>query len=85
MQETSKTTNPKVLMGKVISTKMNKTVVVLVERFVKHPKYGKIIKRCSKMHVHDDKQVCEMGNMVKIQETRPISKTKSWKLLEVIS
>lgn len=73
------------LVGRVISDKMNKTVVVLVERTVKHPKYGKIMRRNTKLHVHDESEVGKVGSTVKIQESRPISKTKSWKLVEVIS
>lgn len=78
-------TNPRTLIGKVISDKMQKTIVVLVERTVKHPKYGKILKRNTKLHAHDENQVCQIGNVVKIRETRPLSKTKSWELVEVIS
>ena len=77
--------NARTMVGKVISDKMNKTIVVLVERTVKHQKYGKIMKRRSKLHVHDENQVCKMGNTVKIRESRPISKMKSWVLVEVIS
>lgn len=73
------------MVGKVVSDKMQKTIVVLVERSVKHPKYGKIIKRRSKLHAHDENQQCKIGNTVKIQESRPISKTKSWVLVEIIS
>lgn len=79
------TSKPRIVTGKVISAKMNKTIVVLVERVVKHPKYGKYIRLCSKMHAHDENQSCTVGNMVKIQETKPISKTKSWKLLEILA
>lgn len=78
-------TNPRTLIGKVISDKMQKTIVVLVERTVKHPKYGKILKRNTKLHAHDENQVCQIGNVVKIRETRPLSKTKSWELVEVVS
>ncbi|KTD23286.1 30S ribosomal protein S17 [Legionella londiniensis] len=80
-----KETNARTIIGKVVSDKMNKTIVVLVERAVKHPKYGKIMKRRTKLHAHDENEVCKIGNIVKIQETRPISKTKAWKLIEVIS
>lgn len=72
-------------VGKVVSNKMQKTIVVLVERLVKHPKYGKMIKRTTKLHVHDETQQCEIGNTVRIKESRPLSKTKSWVLVEVIS
>lgn len=73
------------MIGKVVSDKMQKTIVVVVERTVKHPKYGKIMRRRTKLHAHDENQVCKIGNMVKIQESRPISKMKSWVLVEVIS
>lgn len=78
-------TNGRTVIGKVVSDKMEKTIVVLVERMVKHPKYGKMIKRNTKLHAHDEEQVCQIGNVVKIRESRPISKTKNWTLVEVIS
>ena len=77
--------NARVAVGKVVSDKMQKTIVVLIERTVRHPKYGKILKRRTKLHAHDENQVCKIGNTVKIRETRPLSKTKSWVLVEVIS
>ncbi len=77
--------NAKTMVGKVVSDKMDKTIVVLVERSVKHPKYGKILKRRAKFHVHDEEQKSIIGNIVKIRESRPLSKTKSWVLVEVIS
>ncbi|NDC32047.1 MAG: 30S ribosomal protein S17 [Bacteroidetes bacterium] len=70
--------------GKVVSDKMDKTIVVLVERSVRHPKYEKIIKRRTKLHAHDENSSAKMGQMVKIQECRPISKTKTWKLVEIL-
>ncbi|MBA2657735.1 MAG: 30S ribosomal protein S17 [Tatlockia sp.] len=73
------------IVGKVVSDKMQKTIVVLVERTVKHPKYGKIMKRRTKLHAHDENQVSKIGNTVKIRESRPLSKMKSWVLVEVIS
>lgn len=79
-----KTTNPKVLVGKVTSDKMDKTIVVTVERMVKHPKYGKIMRKHTKLHVHDENQVGKVGNKVKIREARPYSKTKNWELVEVV-
>lgn len=78
-------TNARTLVGKVVSDKMQKTIVVVIERTVKHPKYGKIMKRRTKLHAHDENQICKMGNIVKIRESRPISKLKSWVLVEVIS
>ena len=70
--------------GTVVSTKMNKTIVVDVERRKAHPLYGKIIKRSKKYYVHDEREEAQPGDFVRIQETRPISKTKSWRLVEVV-
>ena len=70
--------------GKVVSNKMDKTVSVSVERKVKHPLYGKYIRRSTKLHVHDEKNECNEGDQVTITECRPISKTKSWKLVEIV-
>ena len=81
---TNTESNARTLVGKVISDKMQKTIVVLVERTVKHPKYGNIMRRRTKLHAHDENQVCKIGNTVKIRESRPISKMKSWVLEEVI-
>lgn len=72
------------LQGKVVSDKMNKTAVVLLERRVKHPLYGKYIRRSTKLHVHDENNECAVGDEVAIRECRPMSKTKSWQLVEVI-
>ncbi|MBI2784931.1 MAG: 30S ribosomal protein S17 [Legionella longbeachae] len=77
--------NARTMVGKVVSDKMDKTIVVMIERSVKHPKYGKILKRRTKLHAHDENQICKIGNIVKIRESRPLSKTKSWVLVEVIS
>lgn len=77
--------NSRTMVGKVVSDKMQKTIVVLVERTVKHPKYGKIMRRRTKLHAHDENQVCKIGNVVKIRESRPLSKMKTWVLVEVIS
>ncbi|MDP4650200.1 MAG: 30S ribosomal protein S17 [Haliea sp.] len=70
--------------GKVVSNKMDKTITVLIERRVKHPVYGKYITRSSKIHAHDENNVCSIGDTVKVTESRPISKSKTWKLLEVV-
>lgn len=77
--------NARMLVGKVVSDKMDKTIVVMIERLVKHPKYGKMMKRRTKLHAHDENQISQIGNTVKIRESRPLSKTKSWVLVEVIS
>ena len=71
--------------GKVLSNKMDKTATVLIERKVKHPLYGKYIKRSTKLHVHDENNECGIGDTVTITECRPMSKTKSWSLVEVVS
>lgn len=77
-------TKARTLSGRVVSDKMDKTVTVLIERRVKHPVYGKIINRSSKIKAHDEQNQCRMGDVVTIAETRPISKSKSWKLVEVV-
>ena len=69
--------------GKVVSDKMDKTITVLVERRVRHPIYGKYITRSSKLHAHDEKNECKIGDVVTVYETRPLSRTKTWALLRV--
>lgn len=71
-------------IGVVTSDKMNKSIVVSVERKVKHPKYGKFIKNTTKFVAHDEKDECNIGDTVKIMETRPLSKSKCWRLVEII-
>lgn len=71
-------------IGVVTSDKMNKSIVVSVERRVKHPKYGKFVKKTNKFIAHDEKDECGIGDTVKIMETRPLSKQKNWRLVEVI-
>ncbi|MBT1451657.1 30S ribosomal protein S17 [Glaciecola sp. XM2] len=72
------------VQGRVSSNKMDKTITVVVERFVKHPIYGKFIKRSTKMHAHDEANVCNEGDIVTITECRPLSKNKTWKLVDVV-
>ena len=72
------------LRGSVVSNKMDKTIVVLVVDKIKHPLYGKYIKRSTKIHAHDENNICNEGDIVVIAESRPISRTKSWKLHEVV-
>ena len=74
----------KVRVGKVVSDKMDKTIVVAIEDNVRHPKYGKIIKRTVKIHAHDEQNICGLGDTVEVMETRPLSKTKRWRLVEII-
>jgi small subunit ribosomal protein S17 len=71
-------------IGVVSSNKMEKSITVNVERKVKHPLYGKFVKKSTKFHAHDEKNECSIGDTVKIMETRPMSKTKRWRLVEVI-
>ena len=74
----------KVREGQVISNKMDKTIVVAVSRLVKHPLYGRYIKRTTKLMAQDDESTCQMGDIVRVVETRPLSKRKCWRLLEVV-
>ena len=74
----------KVRTGKVISNKMDKTIVVAVENHVKHPLYGKIVKRTYKLKAHDENNECKIGDTVRVVETRPLSKDKRWRLTEII-
>ncbi len=71
-------------IGVVTSNKMEKSIVVAVERRVKHPKYGKFVKKTSKFFAHDEKNECNIGDTVRIMETRPLSKLKNWRLVEIV-
>ena len=70
--------------GKVVSDKMDKTITVLVERRIRHAKYGKMIRRSTKLHAHDENNECGLGDTVRIKSTRPLSKTKSWVLVDIV-
>lgn len=72
------------LSGRVVSDKMDKTVTVLVERKVKHPLIGKVIRRSNKFHAHDENNECKIGDLVVIEESRPISKSKTWKVSKIV-
>ena len=74
----------KVRTGKVVSDKMDKTIVVSIVDNVKHPLYGKIVKRTYKLKAHDENNECKMGDIVKVMETRPLSKDKRWRLVEIV-
>ena len=74
----------KVKIGKVISDKMDKTIVVAIEDSVKHPLYGKVVKRTYKLKAHDEENTCAIGDKVKVMETRPLSKDKRWRLVEIV-
>ncbi len=71
-------------IGVVVSNKMDKSIVILVERKVKHPKYGKFVKKSTKFMAHDEKNECNIGDTVRIMETRPLSKSKCWRLVEIV-
>ena len=79
-----KTQVKRTLQGKVVSNKMDKTITVKIDRKVKHALYGKYLTRSTKVHAHDEDNVCQLGDTVLIAETRPISKSKSWQLIEVL-
>lgn len=70
--------------GRVVSSKMDKSITVLVERRVKHPVYGKYVKRSSKVHAHDEKNECNAGDLVTVKECRPLSKSKNWTLVSIV-
>ena len=74
----------KTRVGRVISDKMDKSIVIAIEDHVKHPVYGKIVKRTKKIHAHDENNECGIGDTVEVMETRPLSKTKRWRLVEII-
>jgi small subunit ribosomal protein S17 len=83
MSETTRNLR-KTRVGKVVSNKMDKTIVVAIEDMVKHPLYGKVIKHTIKIHAHDEENQCTVGDKVMVMETRPLSKTKRWRLVEII-
>ncbi|WP_201533119.1 30S ribosomal protein S17 [Psychrobacter ciconiae] len=72
------------MTGRVVSDKMDKSITVLIERLVRHPLYGKQLRRSTKIKAHDENNICQQGDLVRIKETRPISKTKSWTLVDVV-
>ena len=76
--------NKRQLVGRVVSDRMQKTVTVLVERRVKHPLYGKIITRSSRYHAHDEDKACKEGDLVLFEECRPIARTKSWRVIQLV-
>lgn len=80
---TQETTLARTLTGKVVSDKMDKTITVLIERRVKHPLYGKYTTKSSKVHAHDENNTCKTGDLVTVAESRPLSKTKTWTLVNI--
>jgi small subunit ribosomal protein S17 len=83
MSETQK--SQRTIEGRVVSNKMQKTVTVLIERQVQHPLYGKIVRRSTKVHAHDENNECKEGDVIRIAETRPLSKTKNWRAVKVVT
>lgn len=79
----AKKSNPRTVTGVVVSNKMNKSITVSVERKVQHPLYGKVIRRSSKLHAHDEENTCGVGDTVTVVECRPLSKTKTWLLKSI--
>ena len=85
MAEQQQTKVQRSVQGNVLSAKADKSITVLIERQVKHPLYKKIIRRSTKLHAHDEQNECKEGDTVVIEECRPLSKTKSWRLVEIIN
>ena len=85
MSDNQQEKSQRTVEGRVVSNKMNKTVTVLVERQVKHALYGKYIRRSTKLHAHDEDNTCNEGDVVRVSECRPLSKTKNWRVVEVIA
>ena len=79
-----RTSSRKTRVGKVVSNKMDKTIVVAIEDHVRHPLYGKIVKKTYKLKAHDEENTCGIGDTVRVMETRPLSKDKRWRLVEII-
>ncbi len=77
-------TSNRTLTGRVTSSAMDKTITVLVERRVKHPLYGKFMRRSTKIHAHDEANACGEGDLVRVEQCRPLSKTKTWRLIEIV-
>jgi small subunit ribosomal protein S17 len=82
-KQEARQSNPRTVTGTVVSDRMDKTITVLIERKVQHPVYGKIIRRSSKVHAHDENNDCHVGDLVTVVECRPLSKTKSWMLKSI--
>ena len=82
--ETGTSKEARTVSGRVVSNKMDKTITVMLERKVKHPLYGKFIRRSTKVHAHDESNECNEGDMVVVEQCRPISKSKSWRLVKIV-
>jgi small subunit ribosomal protein S17 len=83
-QDMSEQASNRIVTGRVVSSAMEKTVTVLIERRVKHPLYGKFMRRSTKLHAHDENNECNAGDWVRVEQCRPLSKTKCWRLVEVV-
>ena len=79
-----KHTNPRTVSGVVVSDRMDKTITVRVERRVKHPVYGKFVRKSTKVHAHDENNECKVGDVVVVEQCRPLSKTKTWRLVKLV-
>jgi len=84
MSEQAAAVDNRTLQGRVVSDKMDKTVTVMVERRVKHPLYGKFVRRSTKVHAHDENNECRIGDVVVVEQCRPLSKTKSWRFVKLV-
>jgi small subunit ribosomal protein S17 len=84
MSEQMAAADNRTLQGRVVSDKMDKTVTVMVERRVKHPLYGKFVRRSTKVHAHDENNECRIGDVVVVEQCRPLSKTKSWRFVKLV-
>jgi small subunit ribosomal protein S17 len=84
MSEQAAALDNRTLQGRVVSDKMDKTITVLVERRVKHPLYGKFVRRSTKVHAHDENNECQIGDVVVVEQCRPLSKTKTWKFIKLV-
>lgn len=84
MSESTNTSQTIAVEGRVVSHAMDKTITVLIERRVKHPIYGKFMRRSTKIHAHDEENLCGQGDLVRVVQCRPLSKTKTWRLLEIV-
>jgi small subunit ribosomal protein S17 len=82
---TTENTQLRTVQGRVLSNKMDKTVTIIIERLVKHALYGKYIRRSTKLHAHDADNACKEGDIVRIAECRPLSKTKNWRVVEIVA
>jgi small subunit ribosomal protein S17 len=81
----TETTQLRTVQGRVLSNKMDKTVTIIIERLVKHALYGKYIRRSTKLHAHDADNACKEGDIVRVAECRPLSKTKNWRVVEIVA